>query len=37
VTTEQSADTDGCGPGQDDVTADATDHINANCENVSVS
>ena len=33
---DASADRDGCGPGTDDVTADATDVVNANCENVTV-
>src|SRR5436190_15100434 len=33
---DASVDHDGCGPGTDDVTADASDVVNANCESVTV-
>jgi Ca2+-binding RTX toxin-like protein len=35
-TSDGSADRDGCGPGTDEVTADGSDAVNANCENVSI-
>ena len=33
---DSSVDHNGCGPGHDDVTADASDVVNANCEDVTV-
>jgi Ca2+-binding RTX toxin-like protein len=36
MSSDTSPDRDGCGPGTDDLTADANDVVNANCENVTV-